>query len=197
MKLGVPTDSSMFLDDDDEPSGRPREKAGVIKINKEAVQHMKSQKKRSARDVPDHLQAKGRRGIKRRYASMCRSHYLYTRSRWPLYWSLLTLLRTAGGWIRRAISTAFLRMHGRPCGRMKSLSPSAPQWTHAQAQKPFFCYFVFRFFFRVCLPFRSAVDSALRHAQEEFVFQYFFSKSFPVCCAIDSRTGTDSQKYSV
>jgi hypothetical protein len=41
------------------------------------------------------------------------------------------------------------------------------------------------------------VDSALRHAQEEFVFQYFFSKSFPVCCAIDSRTGTDSQKYSV
>jgi len=42
----------MFLDDDDEPSGRPREKAGVIKINKEAVQHMKSQKKRSARWSP-------------------------------------------------------------------------------------------------------------------------------------------------
>lgn len=60
-KLGVGAGSSMFLDDDDEPSsghGRRQEKAGVIKINKEALQDIKKQKKRSARELPEHLQVK-------------------------------------------------------------------------------------------------------------------------------------------
>jgi len=47
----------MFLDDD-EDSARPRERAGagVIKINKESMQEIRNQKKRSAGQLPEHLQ---------------------------------------------------------------------------------------------------------------------------------------------
>ena len=63
--------SSMFLDDDDEDQQTSsrivrQEKAGVIKITKDAMQDIKKQKKRMARELPEHLQAKGGRAIKRR-----------------------------------------------------------------------------------------------------------------------------------
>jgi hypothetical protein len=59
VKQGLASGSSMFLDEDEHGgsgSSRPRERAGSIKITKEAMQNYKSQKKRSARELPEHLQ---------------------------------------------------------------------------------------------------------------------------------------------
>ena len=68
-KLGVAGahGSSMFLDDDEDSStSRRPEKAGSIKITKEAMLAHKNQNKRSKRELPDHLLGKGRRTTKRR-----------------------------------------------------------------------------------------------------------------------------------
>jgi len=57
MRIHARTGSSMLLyDDEDRACPRERAGAGVIKINKESMQEIKNQKKRSASQLPEHLQ---------------------------------------------------------------------------------------------------------------------------------------------